>query len=195
MKNIIQATALLLTMCFGLVGCAAAPKLGKADTTGFNANNATVLVEYSLMVNQEDELTTDDVAKLRAERIEEFHKMLQSHGFSPVSSGLAHFRIKVNEGAAKDVTGEWAGALGVNALIFTLGVVPAVFTYNSRINYELYADSELLHSIETPAQWDEPYGLISLSSTLSGADAARLKARTEAHDSVISLWIDQGSFE
>ena len=63
------------------------------------------------------------------------------------------------------------------------------------MHYELWQGQERLHAIDTPAQWDEAMGLVSISSTLSRADAARLKARTEAHDSVISLWIEQGSFE
>ncbi|MDX1391722.1 MAG: hypothetical protein R3241_05045 [Rheinheimera sp.] len=193
--NYIKIAASLLILCAVLTGCAAAPKLGKADTTGFNANNASVLVDYNLTVNQEDELTADEVAELRNERLQEIHAMLQSHGFTPATDGIATFRMKISEGAAQDITGEWAGAVGVNAVLFTLGVVPAVFTYSSRINYELWAGQELIHSIETPAQWDEPFGLISISSTLSGADAAKYKARTEAHDSVIRLWIEQGSFE
>jgi hypothetical protein len=85
--------------------------------------------------------------------------------------------------------------LGANAVIFTLGVVPAIFSYKTRIHYELWAGQELLHSIDTPAEWDEAVGLISVSSTLSGAESAKNTARTEAHDSVLRLWIEQGSFE
>lgn len=180
-------------LCCNLVGCAAAPKLGKADTSGFDAANATVLIEYS--IPPDDTLSADDITKLRALRHEEIKKVLQEHGFNPVFDGTANFHIKVTESTATDITGEWTGAAGATATLITLGIVPAVFTYSSRMHYELWAEQELIHSIDTPAQWDEAFGLISLSSTLSGTDAARAKARTEAHDSVIRLWIEQGSFE
>lgn len=180
-------------LCCNLVGCAAAPKLGKADTSGFDAANATVLIEYS--IPPDDTLSADDITKLRTLRHEEIKKVLQEHGFNPVFDGTANFHIKVTESTATDITGEWTGAAGATATLITLGIVPAVFTYSSRMHYELWAEQELIHNIDTPAQWDEAFGLISLSSTLSGTDAARAKARTEAHDSVIRLWIEQGSFE
>ena len=191
----LSTAVLALTLCSGLAGCAAAPKLGKADTTGFDAANATVVVEYAVDISPDDELDAEEIAEQRSIRYEEVKQVMQAHGFSPVTNGDANFRIKLKEGVAKDITGEWTGAAGATTVLFTLGVVPAVFSYSSRIHYELWAGQELLHSIETPAEWDEAVGLISLSSTLSGTDAAKSKARTEAHDSVIRLWIDQGSFE
>lgn len=193
MTSMIKATPLLLLASVWLFGCASAPKLGKADTSGFHGENATVLVEYILPADEE--LTPDEFAKLHSERRREINEMLQGYGFIPVTNGAASFRINVTESAAEDVTGDWAGALGANAVIFTLGVVPAIFTYRSRMQYELWQGQERIHTIDTPAQWDEAMGLVSLSSTLSGADAAKYKARIEAHDSVISLWIEQGSFE
>ncbi len=194
MTNLSTAIGILV-LCFGLAGCAAAPKLGKADTTGFDAANATVLVEYTLDISPLDELDAEEIAEQRSIRYEEIKQVLQSHGFNPVSSGMANFRVRVAEGVAKDITGEWTGAAGATTVLITLGVVPAVFSYSANINYELWAGQELIHSIETPAQWDEAVGLISFSSTLSGTDAAKSKARTEAHDSVVRLWIEQGSFE
>ncbi len=191
----LSTTVLALTLCLALVGCAAAPKLGKADTSGFDAANATVLVEYAVDISPLDELDAEEIAEQRSIRYEEMKQVLQSHGFNPVSTGLANFRVRVTEGVAKDITGEWTGAAGATTVLFTLGVVPAVFSYSAHIQYELWAGQELIHSIETPAQWDEAVGLISFSSTLSGTDAAKSKARTEAHDSVVRLWIDQGSFE
>lgn len=186
-------TVFTLAWCCGLVGCAAAPKLGKADTTGFDAANATVFVEYTLPPTAE--LSEKDLEKLKDLRHNEIKKVLQEHGFNPVFSDTATFRIKITESNPEDITGDWAGAIGANAVLFTLGIVPAVMTYSNRIHYELWTGQELIHSIATPAQWDEALGLISLSSTLSGADAARAKARIDAHDSVIRLWIEQGSFE
>lgn len=191
----LSATVLAFTLCFGLVGCAAAPKLGKADTSGFEAANATVLVEYAVDISPDDELDAEEITEQRSIRYEEIKQVLQTHGFNPVTSGDANFRIKVTESVAKDITGEWAGAAGATTVLFTLGVVPAVFSYSANIRYELWVGQELIHSIETPAQWDEAVGLISFSSTLSGTDAAKSKARTEAHDSVVRLWIEQGSFE
>jgi len=184
-----------MLVCLWLTGCAAPPKLGKADTTGFDAANATVLVEYTVDISPLDELDAEEIAEQRSIRYEEINQVLQSHGFNPVSSGMANFRVRVNEGVAKDVTGEWTGAAGATTVLITLGVVPAVFSYSSHIQYELWAGQELVHSIATPAQWDEAVGLISFSSTLSGTDAAKSKARTETHDSVVRLWIEQGSFE
>lgn len=183
----------VFTLCCNLVGCAAAPTLGKADTTGFDAANATVLIEYAVPVGET--LSADEVTTLRNLRYEEIKKVLQEHGFSTVLNGTANFHIKITESAATDITGEWTGAAGATAALFTLGLVPAVFTYSSRMHYELWAEQALIHTIDTPAQWDEAFGLVSLSSTLSGTDAARAKARTDAHDSVIRLWIEQGSFE
>lgn len=191
----LSTAVLALILCSGLAGCAAAPKLGKADTTGFDAANATVLVEYAVDISPDDELDAEEIAEQRSIRYEEVKQVLQAHGFSPVTSGDANFRIKLKEGVAKDITGEWAGAAGATTVLFTLGVVPAVFSYSANIQYELWAGQELIHSIATPAQWDEAVGLISFSSTLSGTDAARSKARTETHDSVVRLWIEQGSFE
>lgn len=194
----ILTTVFAVLLCCNLVGCAAAPKLGKADTTGFDAANATVFVEY--IIPPDATLSAEEAAKLHSIRHEEVKKVLQEHGFNPVfnhsdQSAIASFRIKITEGEAADITGEWTGAAGATAALFTLGLVPAVFTYSSRMNYELWAEQELVHAIDTPAQWDEAIGLVSLSSTLSGTDAARAKARTSAHDSVIRLWIEQGSFE
>lgn len=191
----LSTAALVLTLCSGLAGCAAAPKLGKADTTGFDAANATVLVEYAVDISPDDELDAEEIAEQRSIRYEEVKQVLQAHGFNPVSSGMANFRVRVAEGVAKDITGEWTGAAGSTAMLITLGVVPAVFRYSAHISYELWSGQELIHSIETPAQWDEAVGLISFSSTLSGTDAAKSKARTETHDSVVRLWIEQGSFE
>lgn len=192
MKTILTVV-LTLTLCCSLTGCAAAPKLGKADTTGFDAANATVFVEYLIPPNEE--LSAAEISKQHNLRYEEIKKVLQDHGFNPVSDGTVNFHIKITESVAEDITGEWTGAAGATAVLFTLGIVPAIFTYSSRLHYELWAGQELIHTIDTPAQWDEAIGLVSLSSTLSGADAAKAKARTTAHDSVIRLWIEQGSFE
>lgn len=193
MASMIKTTSLWLLIVVLLFGCASPAKLGKADTSGFHGANATIFVEYTLP--PDTELTAEESAKLHNERLREINEMLQSYGFIPVTNNTANFRITITESAAEDITGDWAGALGVNAVIFTLGIVPAIFTYRSRMHYELWQGQERLHAIDTPAQWDEAMGLVSISSTLSRADAARLKARTEAHDSVISLWIEQGSFE
>lgn len=192
MASAIKAISIWLISVW-LIGCASPAKLGKADTSGFNAANATVLVEYTIPAD--DELTSQEHATLRSERISEVNDMLQRYGFTPVSDPMANFRIVIAEGAIEETTGEWAGALGANAVIFTLGIVPAIFSYRTRIHYELWQGQQRIHTIDTPAEWDEAVGLISLSSTLSGADAAKLKARTDAHDSVLSLWIEQGSFE
>ena len=190
------STALLaVIICIDLVGCAADPKLGRADTTGFDAANAAVFIEYAVDISPLDELDEDEIAEQRSIRYEEIKQVLQAHGFNPVSGGQANFHIKVSESVATDITGEWTGAAGATTVIMTLGIVPAVFTYSARIHYELWSGDELLHAIDTPAQWDEAVGLISFSSTLSGTDAAKSKARTNAHDSVVRLWIEQGSFE
>lgn len=197
MKTILTA-ALALTLCCSLAGCAAAPKLGKADTSGFNGANTTVFVEY--IISPDEELSAAEISKQHSVRYEEIKLVLLEYGFNPVvsgseNSGITNFHVKITESVAEDITGEWTGAAGATAVLFTLGIVPAIFTYSSRLHYELWAGQELIHTIDTPAQWDEAVGLISLSSTLSGADAAKAKARTNAHDSVIRLWIEQGSFE
>ncbi|WP_337841368.1 hypothetical protein [Rheinheimera sp.] len=192
MTSIIKLGAMLV-ISIVLTGCAAEAKLGKADVSGFNAANATVQVEYS--IPSDAELTAEEMTEQQQLRLTEIQDLLKLHGFKPVSEGNSNFKIKISEGPVEEITGEWAGALGANAVIFTLGVVPAIFSYRTRIHYELWAGPEQLHKIDTPAEWDEAIGLISVSSTLSGADAARSKARTEAHDSVLRLWIEQGSFE
>lgn len=193
MTSTIKHNMLLLVTFIVLAGCAAEAKLGKADVSGFNAANATVQVEYNIPTDAE--LTAEEMTEQQQLRMSEIQDLLKLHGFKPVSEDNSNFKIKISESPAEEITGEWAGALGANAVIFTLGVVPAIFSYKTRIHYELWAGQELLHSIDTPAEWDEAVGLISVSSTLSGADSAKNTARTEAHDSVLRLWIEQGSFE
>ncbi len=192
MTSIIKL-GVMLVISIVLTGCAAEAKLGKADVSGFNAANATVQVEYSIPADAE--LTAEEMTEQQQLRLTEIQDLLKLHGFKPVSEDNSNFKIKISESPAEETTGEWAGALGANAVIFTLGVVPAIFSYKTRIHYELWAGQELLHSIDTPAEWDEAVGLISVSSTLSGAESAKNTARTEAHDSVLRLWIEQGSFE
>jgi hypothetical protein len=193
MQTTLKAAGLLAAACLWLAGCASAPKLGQADTKGFNAGNATVLVDYTLQGDKDSD--AQELAEERVQRVEELQQMLKGHGFKPVTGGTAAFRVRVVESADKDVTGEWTGAIGVNVALFTLGVVPAVFDIRNDFQYELWAGDKRVHAIATPGDWKKPFGLISVSSTLSGADAAKRKARTGAHDSVIRLWIDQGSFE
>lgn len=186
-------TSLLMLACLWLVGCAAAPQLGQADTRGFNARGATVLVDYT--PPRENEATDKELMELRDKRRDDIHRLLQGHGFRPVANGPSAFRIRVDEGAATEVTGEWAGAIGANLAIFTLGVVPAMFEYRSDVQYELWSGDKRLHAINTPASWKEAVGLVSIASALSGSDLGRQKALSGAHDSVIRLWIDQGSFD
>lgn len=188
-----KLASLLAVACVVLSGCASAPQLGRADTRGFNAGGTTVLVDYT--PPQEKDATAQQQAELRDKRRAEVQHLLQGHGFRPVNDGQAAFKVRVVEGDARDVTGEWTGAIGANLALFTLGVVPAMFDYRTELRYELWSGDKRVHTIETPAAWKEAVGLVSISSTLSGADAGRQKARLGAHDSVIRLWIDQGSFE
>lgn len=188
-----KAAWLLAAACLWLAGCASAPKLGQADTQGFNAGNATVLLDYTLQ--GDEDTSAQELAEARVQRVDELQQMLKGYGFKPVTAGAAAFRVRVVESADKDVTGDWTGAIGVNVALFTLGVVPAVFDIRNEFKYELWSGDKRLHAITTPGDWKKSFGLISVSSTLSGADAAKRKARTGAHDSVIRLWIDQGSFE
>lgn len=189
----LKLVSLLAAACLWLSGCASAPQLGRADTSGFNAGGKTVLVDYTLPADPES--TPTEQAQLRDKRLGEIHQLLKQHGFRPVAGGESAFKIRVIEGATNEVTGDWKGAVGVNLVIFTLGIVPAMFDYRSEFRYELWAGEKRIHQITTPATWEEAVGLVSISSTLSGADASKQKARTGAHDSVIRLWIDQGSFE
>jgi hypothetical protein len=193
MNTSLKLVSLLAAACLWLSGCASAPQLGLADTGGFHAAGATVLVDYTVPVDAES--TAKEQAELRDQRLAEVHQLLQQHGFRAVSGGASAFKIRVVEGADTDITGEWKGALGANLVIFTLGVVPAMLDYRNDFRYELWAGEKRLHLINTPADWKKAMGLVSLSSTLSGEDASRQKARIGAHDSVIRLWIDQGSFE
>lgn len=189
----LKLASLLAAACLWLSGCASAPQLGRADTTGFDAAGKSVLVDYTLPVDNES--TAQEQTELRNQRLEEVHQLLQQHGFRPVSTGASAFKIRVVEGADNDITGEWKGALGANLAIFTLGIVPAMFDYRNEFRYELWAGDKRIHFITAPADWKMAVGLVSVSSTLSGEEASRRKARTGAHDSVIRLWIDQGSFE
>lgn len=197
MNNAQKLSSLLIAACLWLSGCASAPQLGRADTSGFNAGGATVLVDYSLPV--EKDTSAQEQAELRDKRLVEVHELLKQHGFRPVAAAAAAtapaFRVRIVEGVDQDVTGEWKGALGANLVLFTLGVVPAMFDYRNEFQYELWAGDKRVHQIATPADWKKAVGLVSVSSTLSGADASKQKARVGAHDSVIRLWIDQGSFE
>ena len=193
MNHSLKLASLLAAACLWLSGCASAPQLGRADTGGFDAAGKTVVVDYTVPVDNES--TAKEQAELREKRLGEVHQLLQRHGFRAVPSGASAFKIRVVEGAANEVTGEWKGALGANLVIFTLGIVPALFDYRSEFRYELWAGEKRIHHITTPANWEEAVGLVSISSTLSGADASKQKARIGAHDSVIRLWIDQGSFE
>jgi hypothetical protein len=193
MNNSLKLASLLGAAFLWLSGCASAPQLGQADTAGFNAAGKTVVVDYTLPFDRES--TAKEQAALREKRLGEIHQLLQRHGFRAVSGGASAFQIRVVEGAANEVTGEWKGALGANLVLFTLGIVPAMFDYRSDFRYELWAGERRIHQINTPANWEEAVGLVSISSTLSGADASKQKARIGAHDSVIRLWIDQGSFE
>lgn len=193
MKTSLKLASLLGAVCIWLSGCASAPQLGRADTGDFNAAGTTVLVDYTLPVDKES--TAKEQAELRDKRLQEVHQLLQEHGFRPIAAGASTFRIRVVEGADKDVTGDWKGALGANLVLFTLGVVPAMFDYRNDFHYELWAGDKRVHQIATPADWKKAVGLVSVSSTLSGEQASKQKARIGAHDSVIRLWIDQGSFE
>ena len=185
--------SLLAAVCLWLSGCASAPQLGRADTAGFNAAGRAVLVDYTFPVDKE--LSAKEQAEVRDKRLVEIHRLLQQHGFRTVTSGASAYKIRVVEGADIDTTSDMKGALGANLVIFTLGIVPAMFDYRNEFRYELWAGEKRLHQITTPADWKKAVGLVSISSTLSGEDASRQKARTGAHDSVIRLWIDQGSFE
>lgn len=189
----LKLASLLGAACLWLSGCASAPQLGQADTGGFNAAGKGVVVDYTFPIDKES--TAKEQAELRDKRIGEVHQLLQQHGFRAVPSGASAFKIRVVEGAATEVTGEWKGALGANLVIFTLGVVPAMFDYRSEFRYELWAGEKRVHQITTPAKWEEAVGLVSLATALRSEDASRQKARVGAHDSVIRLWIDQGSFE
>jgi len=193
MKTKLKIAALLGAAVLWLSGCASAPQLGKANTAGFNAAGTTVAVDYTAPFEKGS--SPKEQAQLRDQRIQEIHQLLKTNGFRPVASGESAFKIRVVEGAEQDVTSEWAGAIGANVVIFTLGIVPAVFDYRSEFHYELWAGDKKVHAIDTPADWKAGVGLVSISSTLSGADAGKEKARLGAHDSVIRLWIDQGSFE
>lgn len=193
MNTSLKLASLLVAACLWLSGCASAPQLGRADTGGFNAAGKTVLVDYMLPVDKES--TTKEQTELRDKRLGEVHQLLLQHGFRPVSSGASTFKIRVVEGADNDITGEWTGAVGASLVIFTLGIVPAMFDYRNEFRYELWAGEKRIHLITTPADWKKAVGLVSISSTLSGEEASKQKARTGAHDSVIRLWIDQGSFE
>jgi len=184
---------MLAMVCLWLAGCASAPTLGLADTSGFDGRGATVLVEYALA--SEGQVAADKREATRRARVDEVHRLLAAQGFQPVSSGDASFQVRIVEGEAQEVTGEWTGSLGATVALITLGVVPAVFDYRAVFRYELWADGRQVHALDTPASWKEPVGLVSLSSTLSRSEAAREKARLGSHDSVIRLWIDQGSFE
>lgn len=185
--------AMLALACLWLSGCASAPQLGQADTRGFNAGGATVLVDYA--APKDGQATDQQMAELGNQRREEIHQLLKGHGFRPVASGQATYRIRVTESAPQDVTSEWAGAVGANLVLFTLGVVPAMYDYRSDFNYELWSGDKRLHAIASPATWKEAVGLVSLASTLTGSEVGRQKARFGVHDSVIRLWIDQGSFD
>lgn len=74
MKTILTAVLTLILFC-SLAGCAAAPKLGKADTTGFDAANATVFVEYLIQPNEE--LSAAEISKQHNVRYEEIKQVLQ----------------------------------------------------------------------------------------------------------------------
>lgn len=193
MHFLTKAGVLPALLCLWLSGCASDPALGLADTSGFDARGATVLVEYA--VAADEDTSAAELEALRQARVAEAGKLLAVHGFQPVQAGASDFRIRIVEDKAEEVTGEWKGALGVNVVLFTLGVVPAMFDYRAHFHYELWAEDAQVHAIAVPSNWEEAKGLISLSSTLSGASSARNKARVQAHDSVFRLWIEQGSFE
>lgn len=193
MKSKMTAYTLLVLACLWLAGCASAPVLGMADTTGFDARGATVRVDYVL--DGGEAATAAEREELRNERMEELDRLLREQGFQPVASGPAEYRIVVTEGAREDVANEWQDAAGTTAVLFTLGLVPAVFEYRKNFHYELWAGQQRIHAFDTPATWQEALGLVSISSTLSGTRAARQKARLGAHGSVLALWIEQGSFE
>lgn len=184
--------ALAAAVFLWLGGCASAPQLGQANTAGFNAAGTPVLVDYAMAFDKD--LSPKEQAEQQGQRVEEVHQLLRQHGFRPVAGGAGAFKIRVVESADKDVTSEWSGAIGANVVLFTLGVVPAMFDYRNDFHYELWAGDKRVHAIDTPADWKKAVGIVSLSSTLS-ADLSKQKARLGAHDSVLRLWIDQGSFE
>jgi hypothetical protein len=192
MSKKLKAAMLLAAACLLLAGCASDPKLGQADTRGFHAAGATVRVDYTFPADKDS--SAKEQAELLGQRVEEVHQLLKGHGFQPVSSGTPAFHIRVVESADKDVTGEWTGAIAANVVLFSFGLVPAMFDYRNDFHYELWAGQKRVHTIETPADWKKAVGVISLSSTVS-TDVSKQKARIGAHDSVIRLWIDQGSFE
>ena len=151
MNTSLKLASLLGAACIWLSGCASAPQLGRADTGGFNAAGKTVLVDYMLPVDKDS--TAKEQTELRDKRLGEVHQLLQQHGFRAVSGGASTFTIRVVEGAANEVTGDWKGAVGANLVIFTLGIVPAMFDYRSEFRYELWAGETRIHQITTPANW------------------------------------------
>src|SRR5690606_32248063 len=150
---------MLAMVCLWLAGCASAPTLGLADTSGFDGRGATVLVEYALA--SEGQVAADKREATRRARVDEVHRLLAAQGFQPVSSGDASFQVRIVEGEAQEVTGEWTGSLGATVALITLGVVPAVFDYRAVFRYELWADRRQVHALDTPASWKEPVGLVS----------------------------------
>lgn len=201
MKRLLPLLAVLL-----LSGCATvssrAPALGEGDTSGFDAKGATVEVVYEITSGGADPQTAYAITpatspgkaeQLRAARVAEVHELLKGYGFQPASGGKADFRIRIVEGG--ELTTE-DSLLMLMVSSFSILIIPHTYTTTGDYGYELWAGDSKINGVATKAQKKKVFGLIGLPLlAVNATGSVDRKARTDAHDSVLSTWIEQGAFE
>jgi hypothetical protein len=204
MKRLIPILALL-----ALTGCASvhpqAPKLGHGDTAGFDAKGASVKVAYDFgntasasssgpaSFTVTADTPSDAVERIRAGRAEEIYALLKGYGFRPAPEGEADYTVHVVEnGETSDPDSIGLMMLGS----FSMLIIPSPWTATRGYQYELWSAGQKVHTIDTESKKKQLFGLIGIPLlALNAGGSIDRKARSEAHDSVLSMWIEQGSFE
>ncbi len=199
----------LLLLCLAGViysGCATiksgAPILGHSDTAGFNPQGLTLEVVYEIPAQVSDGFTNyaitpstapQKAAEIRHKRSEELWTILNSYGFQPAQNGEADFRILVNEGGE---TTKEDSILLMMVSSFSMLTIPHTYTSTGMYSYELWAGDSKVHGIGTSTRKKKLFGLLGIPLlAVNATGSIDRKARLDAHESVISSWIEQGAFE
>ncbi len=203
MKRLISILPLLV-----LTGCATihpqAPKLGHGDTTGFDAKGTAVKVAYEFVAPAANATGTasfavtadtprDSIERIRAQRADEIYALLKGYGFRPAPDGDADYTVRVVEnGETSDPDSIGLMMLGS----FSMLIIPSPWTATRGYQYELWSAGQKVHTMDTESRKKQLFGLVGIPLlALNAGGSIDRKARSEAHDSVLSMWIEQGSFE
>lgn len=199
MKRILAlATASLLCGCATLYPTA--PTLGRGDTEGFQGKGITFDVAYSVASGEDDTvyavtpgMPAAKVEEIHRARIAEVRALLDGYGFAPPGPKAARYVVRITESG--QATEEDSLVLMMLSS-FSMLILPHPYTGTVSHQYELWSGKQKLNTVSTTARVKKWFGLIGLPLlAINATGAVDQKARTAAHDSVISTWIEQGAFE